>query len=259
MSAQHRPRRRADLSQHFLRSRNVARKLVARSSISSADLVVEIGPGRGMLTRELAARCRSLVAVEADARLADQLRAEFSESPSVEIVQADFLQVPPPTRPHKVFANIPYNRTAMIIQRLLNAQVQPTDAYLIVQLEAAERFAGMPYAPETQASLLLKPWWQIEILSRLARTDFDPPPRVDSVLLWLASRPRPLIDESQRSQYEHFIKSVFGRSGRTVRQCVRALLTGPQVRRLARDLRFGVNSPPSALTFDQWLGVFRFL
>ena len=212
-----------------------------------------------MLTRELAERCQSLVAVEADGRLADLLQTQFSDSPRVQIVHADFLRIPPLDRAHKVFANIPYNRTAAIIRRLVNARVVPIDAYLIVQLEAAERFAGTPYAPETQASLLLKPWWQIEILSRLARTDFDPPPRVDSVMLWLASRTRPLVEESWRSQYEHFIRSVFGRRGRTVRQCVRGLLTVPQVRRLARDLRFEVDSPPSALTFDQWLGVFRFL
>ena len=67
----------------------------------------------------------------------------------------------------------------------------------MIQREAAERFAGSPCSRETLSSLLLKPWWQIEIVRRFCRTDFDPPPSVDAVALWLARRTRLLVDRFQ--------------------------------------------------------------
>ena len=137
-------RRRAELSQHFLRSRALAASLVAQSSISRDDFVVEIGPGRGTLTRELARRCRRLLAVEIDERLYQGLRASFQEATHVVLVHDDFLRLPLPNVAYKVFANVPYNRTAAVVRCLVDADVPPVDAYLVLKREAAERFAGGP-------------------------------------------------------------------------------------------------------------------
>ncbi len=260
MSAQrYRTPRRGELSQHFLRSRALASSLVAQASISQHDLVVEIGPGRGMLTSELARRCKQLMAVELDQRLCHQLRERFQAAPHVSIVHNDFLRIGLPDAPYKVVGNIPYSRTAAIVRRLIDAPSPPEDAYLVVQREAAERFAGGPYAPETLPSLLLKPWCQAEIVRRLRRTDFDPPPSVDSVVLWLARRGRSLVDPSQRVAYRRFIGSCFGRRGNTIARCLGLEFTRRQIGRLGHNLRFDPSSPPSALSFDQWLGLFRFL
>ena len=254
-----RARRRAELSQHLLRGRPLAASLVDHSTVSRDDLVVEIGPGRGALTRALAERCRRLVAVEIDERLLADLRTGFRNAPHVEMVHGDFLRFGLPEGPYKVFGSIPYSRTAEIVRRLVDAPGPPEDAYLIVQREAAEWFAGVPYAPETLSSLLLKPWWQVEIVRRLRRTDFDPPPSVESVVLWLGRRSRPLVSDSQGDAYRRFVSDSFGRRGNTVRRCLGNVFTGRQIERLAIDLRFRWSDPPSSLTFDQWLGLFRFL
>ena len=111
---------------------------------------------------------------------------------------------------------------------------------------------------ERLQSLLIKPWWQVEILMRLRRTDFVPPPGVIPVLLWLARRARPLVSDSQSDLYRQFVTSVIGQGSSTVRQCLRQIFTPKQIRRLARELRFESGAPPSALTFDQWLGLFRY-
>jgi len=210
-----------------------------------------------MLTRELARACRRLVAVELDERLCDALRAEFSGVGHVNVVHGDFLTFPLPGTTYKIFANLPYVKTAEMIRHITQAPVPPEDAYCVVQKEAAERFAGSPYAPETLPSLLLKPWWQIEVSYRLRRVDFDPPPNVDSVMLWLARRARPLVDASHGRLYHDFITASFGR-GQTIRQCLRGVFTGQQILRLTRDLRFDTAAYPSDLTFDQWLGLFRY-
>ena len=133
-----------------------------------------------------------------------------------------------------------------------------TDAYLIVQREAAERFAGYPYNSETVRSLSLKPWWHAEILRRLRRTDFEPVPRVDTVLLWLMRRDRPLLREAEENSYLRFVESQLG-AARTVRASLRSIVTPRQARRLAQDLRFPLDAPPGALSLEQWLGVYRFL
>ena len=250
--------RRADLSQHFLRSRSLAASLIAQAPVKRNDLVVEIGPGRGMITRELARRCREVVAVEFDEALVEALRTRFPSDDRITIVRSDFLRFRLPDVPYKVLGNIPFNRTAAIVRRLVQADPPPRDAYLVVQREAAERFAGGPWSRETLSSLLLKPWWRIEIARRFRRTDFDPPPGVDAVALWLARRTRPLVDRLQAADYRRFIESCFGRDGHSTRRCLRFEFTRTQIQRLSRDLRFDPSGPPHRVTFDQWLALFRF-
>jgi len=149
----HRTRRRRELSQHFLRSRGLAASLVAQSSISSRDLVVEIGPGRGILTRELAERCSHLVAVELDHQLFAGLRKAFHDSPHIELVRGDFLHFTLPDTPYKVFGNIPFGQTAPIVRRLVEAPTPPDDVYCVVQREAGEGRLGAAVAgPPPQTS-----------------------------------------------------------------------------------------------------------
>ncbi len=194
--------------------------------------------------------------MELDAELAGDLAGRVGE-PNVLVIAGDFLHTPLPEPPYKVLANIPFARTAGIVRRLTEAAGPPEDAYLIVQREAAERFAGGPYAAEGVPSLLLKPWWHMEIVQRLRRTDFHPPPRVDPVVLRLMRRVRPLVEETERALYSSFVRGAYGRA-RTVRASLRRELTAEQLRRLGHDLRFDGSAPPSALSFDQWLGLYRF-
>ena len=196
--------------------------------------------------------------MEVDGALSQALRMRFLRDSRVTIVEADFLRFRLPDVPYKVLGNIPFNRTAAIVRRLVQADPPPQDAYLVVQREAAERFAGSPCARETLSSLLLKPWWQIEIARRFRRTDFDPPPGVDVVALWLARRTRPLVDRYQAVDYRRFIQSCFGRDGRSIRRCLRPQFTRTQIHRLSRNLRFDPSGPPGGLTFEQWLALFRF-
>lgn len=195
--------------------------------------------------------------MELDGALSEALRARFLSETRVTIVNSDFLRFGLPEVPYKVLGNIPFNRTAAIVRRLVQADSPPQDAYLVVQREAAERFAGSPFSRETLPSLLLKPWWQIEIVRRFRRTDFDPSPGVDAVALWLARRTRPLVDRFQAADYRRFIRSCFGRDGRSIGRCLRSELTRTQIHRLSRDLSFDASGPPRSLTFDHWLALFR--
>ncbi|MCH7734848.1 MAG: 23S ribosomal RNA methyltransferase Erm [Chloroflexi bacterium] len=251
--AQERPYR----SQHFLH-RGLAADLVARSSLSHRDHVVEIGAGRGVLTAELAGRCGSITAIEIDPALCRRLRDRFRGTPSVRIVEADFLLAQLPDAPYKVFSNVPYSRTADIVRHLRDAGRPPNEAMLILQTEAAGRFAGHPAGVETRQSLLLKPWWHVEVIRRLARTDFDPPPSVDSAVLWMARRGTPLVSPAEERRYQRLVHEAFGATGTDVAAGLQKFLSRTQITRLAHDLGFRITDKPSSLTFDQWLGVFRY-
>ncbi len=255
----YRARRRAELSQHFLRGRALAASIVAQSSITEDELVIEVGPGHGTLTRELLRRCGKLVTVEIDPILHRGLQESLGHRSDLTQVCGDFLQYDLPSVQYKVVANIPFNSTAAIVRRLVKAQRPPVDAYLVLQREAAEKFAGFPCAPESTSSLLLKPWWHIEIVRRFKRTDFRPEPAVDTVLLWLARRQRPLLEDAEVETYRDFLVAAFGRTGQTIEQCLDGIFTRRQISRLSSDLRFVPTSRPSDLSFEQWLGLFRFL
>lgn len=220
-------------------------------------MVVEIGPGRGALTRPLARRAQRVLAVEVDAELCAELRAAFAREASVEVVHADFLEWPLPRQPFKVFANIPFAHSAAIVRRLTQARPAPHDVYLVMEHPAARRFAGTPFGPETLRSLLLKPWWHAELACEIAPREFAPPARGPCALLWLAGRPRPLVESAHAALYADFVAAAFGRRGDRLEECLAGLLSREQLRRCARSLHFERDALPSALGFDQWLGLFR--
>ena len=162
------------------------RRIVDRSPIDPNDLIIEIGPGRGALTRRLAVATRQVIAIEKDPTLARRLSREVNSLGNVVIFEADFLQLPLPVTPYKVVANIPFNVTAAIVAKLTHAANPPEDASLVLQREAAERFMGQP--KQTLVSLQLQPWFNLSITYRFQRHDFVPVPQVDIVLLRFSKR-----------------------------------------------------------------------
>jgi 23S rRNA (adenine-N6)-dimethyltransferase len=173
---------------------------------------------------------------------------------NVEIMEEDFLQVRICERGFKIFANIPYNITADVLRRILFLYPTPTAAYLIVQKEAAEKYSGVPN--ETQCSVLSKPRFRFQILHQLHRNDFEPVPRVDSVLLGIEKRSPPLIGDDEIDLYNNFIRYGFGRWRRSLKCIFKPIFTYPQWKRLSAELRFPLNATPTNLTFEQWLGLF---
>lgn len=108
-------------SQNFLTSRAGIRRLIGLADIGSSDHVLEIGPGKGHITRELLPRCGRLTAVELDPRLWAGLRERFEGEDKLELIKGDFLKYPLPKGPYKVFANLPFSGTSAILKKLTRA------------------------------------------------------------------------------------------------------------------------------------------
>ena len=246
---------RIALAQNFLKSSKLVRSLLSASSIISDDIVYEIGPGRGIITAELAQIARKVIAIEKDLALVGGLRRRFQDVENVEIIANDFLKHCIHDREYKIFANIPYNITADILRKILYMPPFPTEAYLVMQKEAAQKFSGSPF--ETQFSVLAKPLFDIRIIRELRKTDFEPVPRVDSVLLRIEKRPSPLVRKEEISLYRSFIRYGFGRWKHNLKLIFKPVFTYPQWKRLSKDLYFPLDATPSQLSFLQWLGLFE--
>jgi 23S rRNA (adenine-N6)-dimethyltransferase len=242
-------------TQNFLKDPRLVARLLNQSSITPGDTVYEIGPGKGIITSQLATRCQRLIAIEKDPRLAALLRQHFSASPHVTIHTADFLSYPLPQQPYKVFANIPFNITAAIIAKLTTAHHPPTDAYLAIQAEAAATLLGQPH--ETLRGILLKPWFAPEITHHFQRHDFTPAPRVDVVMLRLRKRGPPLIAPKHTQTYRDLIVYTFTSHQRALAATLKTLFTGPQYKHISKTIGIPADTTPTALTFDQWLQLFH--
>ena len=265
-----RQRRKFCLAQNFLRSPALVRQLIGMSTIGPSDRVYEIGPGNGIITAELAAIARRVVAIEKDPELVRRLRERFRALENVEIVEEDFLAysfharlvngapfaaVGRQNSEYKLFANIPYNITARILRKVIDERCNLCDVYLILQKEAAEKFSGSPR--ETLFSILAKPFFEFEILFRLRRTDFWPVPHVDSVFLSIRRRTRPLLETRDVGPYRDFVQYGFGRWKPNLKLAFKNIFTYKQWKRLTRDLGFPLNATPTELSFEQWLGLYR--
>lgn len=247
-------RHRAQLSQNFLTDPRLVASLLDRIHLGGDGPVYEIGPGTGIITVELARRFRRVVAIEKDAHLAAELRRRFRACPQVSIYAGDFLRYHLPSQQYTVVANIPFNITSAIVAKLTEARHTPDVAYLIMQSEAANMFAGCPR--ESLRTVLLKPWFEVEIVHRFRRSDFVPAPRVDVVMLRLRKRGPPLVSQHDRQSYRDFTTYAYTHWRAAHRNPLSSIFTGRQLHEIERDLGHPILHSPSALTIADWLRLF---
>lgn len=244
------------LSQNFLKHPALVTSLLDRCDVGANDVVYEIGPGKGIMTEQLALRCRRVVAIEKDLCLAAQLRRRFAATPAVTIHQGDFLDYPLPHGPYKVVANIPFNITAAIVSKLTAAGCSPRDAYLAMQREAADVLLGRPH--ESLRSILCKPWFETETVYRFQRTDFDPAPRVDVVMLRLRKRGPPLVSPRDKQCFRDFVVHVYTTRHSQPMTALQSVFTRQQLRHVRHDLGLDANATPTSIAFEQWLDLFAY-
>ncbi|HLE06147.1 MAG TPA: 23S ribosomal RNA methyltransferase Erm [Candidatus Nanoarchaeia archaeon] len=240
---------RVRYSQNFLVSKSTVRLLLAKSSITKDDVVVEAGPGRGIITSELVRKAGRVIAVEIDPGLVNYLKS--IRAPNLSVVNADFLKFKLPVTPFKFFGNIPFNITSDIVRKLIKSHV--VDAYLIIQKEAAKKFSGKP--SESLFSLLVKPFFDLHPIHYFTPSDFSPVPKVSTALLRIKRRAKPLITD--RDSYSDFLSFVFSQRV-SFMLALHRVFTSKQLRRLSVDLNFPLDANPTDLSFNQWLSVFEY-
>lgn len=246
-------------SQNFLHSTKLVSDLLQKSSINKDDTVIEIGPGKGIITKQLAKQCKKVYAIEYDFCLYEKLKHLFGDTKNVEIIYGDFLKTDIPSNDkYKVFSSIPYNITAEILSRLTSVSNIPENSYIILQEEAARKYAGDPYNKESMRSLLLKPYFDFKIIYRLKNTDFTPVPKVNSVMLHIEKRSNALVESQETDLYKDFISYIFKMKGRNLRERLKYIFSNEQLKRLSKNIEFKITDSPTDLNFKQWLKVFQY-
>jgi 16S rRNA (adenine1518-N6/adenine1519-N6)-dimethyltransferase len=174
--------------QHFLRDRSILQRIVRFAGIRADDTVLEIGPGRGALTRELAAVARHVIAIEVDRDLIGDLRASLPAN--VTVIEGDALRVPWPDKRFRVVANLPYNVGTPLIQRFIEARARIEDVTVMLQKEVAERIGAAvgtgAYGP---LSILVQYYAHTRYGFTVPPGAFTPRPKVDSAVIRLEWKP----------------------------------------------------------------------
>ena len=243
------------MGQNFLKDERTARRIVSESGAGPDDLVVELGAGGGMLTRQLARVSRRVIAVEYDPYWVSRLKERFADYGNVRIVRGDALRVTFPREPFVVVANVPFHITTPLLHRLLDDPTAPLmGAYLVVQREVALKHARP--APTTMKTLNWSPWYELSAGLQLPADAFYPKPKVDACLMVAAKRGPPLVRPCHRDHFLALVRRAFEGRGNAVGRVLRPTFTRTQLRRLARDGGLSLDSFPSMLTVHQWADVF---
>jgi 23S rRNA (adenine-N6)-dimethyltransferase len=231
---------------HCLRSRALAVELVREAGVKAGELVLDLGAGDGMLTGPLVASGARVVAVELDSASIAALRRRFRTD--AEIVEADALTVTLPREPFAVVANLPFAVGTPILRRLLDDPLVPLrQADVIVEWGLAAKRAAV--WPTTLTSVYWSAWNRLELVRRLPRACFAPPPAVDAALLRIVRRNEPLVPNEDAHDYHAFLHRSF-RDAPVVRLV-------PEARGLATELGFDRHARARDLDARQWAALFR--
>lgn len=206
------------LGQHFLTSQSALKQIVEVGNVTSGDIVVEIGPGNGVLTEALVGKAGKVIAIEKDNQLAGMLKEKFSRAIqgfSLELIAGDVLDFDPTTIKqsrkavtYKVIANIPYYITNAIIRLFLEAEAQPEQMVLLIQKEVAERIIARD-GKESILSIAVKAYGTPKIVAKVPAGAFNPPPKVDSAILSIEGISKKLFHSNSPAEAKVFEKAFF--------------------------------------------------
>jgi len=256
---------RKGLGQHFLVDDEVLKLVVSTAGLTPDDVVIEIGPGLGVLTRELAREAGQVVAVELDDKLAAILQQTLTPFDNVTIVNEDVLRLEPATllqehRPkpspvgsYKVVANLPYYITSPVLRHFLEASAKPQTMVVMVQKEVAEAIAARP-GRMSPMSVSVQFYGEPIIISRVPAQCFYPAPEVDSAILRVDVYPQPVVPVTDVKGFFELVRAGFSASRKQIANSLAQGLELPKPEVLSLLEKSGIVPQRRAetLTLGEW-------
>ncbi|MFQ5933846.1 MAG: 16S rRNA (adenine(1518)-N(6)/adenine(1519)-N(6))-dimethyltransferase RsmA [Dehalococcoidia bacterium] len=260
-------RAKKSLGQHFLTDRRVLSKILGAAQVAAQDLVLEVGPGLGALTQELAARARRVVAIEVDEALASLLRRELSQLPNLEIVVGDILEMKPGELVrnqglgdsqrsdmlprYKVVANLPYYIANPVLRHFLEASHKPSRMVVMVQKEVGETIVAQP-GKMGLLSLGVQVYGKPFIVCRVPSRSFYPSPKVDSVVVAIDVYGEPVVEEPEA--FFRIARAGFSAPRKQLHNSLSQGLAKPadEVKELLRGVGIDGRRRASTLSLEEW-------
>jgi len=258
------------LGQNFLKDDAVVQRIVESANLSSDDVVVEIGPGKGVLTELLAKKCKKVIAIELDERMVEFIKNKFSGIKNVEIIHGDILKINLPELVHgqqftvhgyKVIANLPYYITSPIIRLLLETEFPPSEMILMVQKEVAERIVAKPGEMSILA-VSVQYYAEPSYLFTVPRSAFDPEPKVESAVIKIVNSSRSTVhSKDEAKNFFRMVKAGFSAKRKTL---VNNLSNGlhvdkKEIEEKLISLGFSKNTRAQELGVEDWRSLEKLL
>ncbi len=247
------------LGQHFLKSEKALAQIVAAGNLGADDVVLEIGPGEGVLTERLLARVKKVVAIEKDRELIPLLQDKFSNeirSKKLELIEGDILKLDLSSNlslaKYKLVANIPYYITGAIIERFLSADRQPSTMVLLIQKEVAERIVAKD-GKESVLSIAVKAYGVPRLVAKVPAGAFSPAPAVDSAVIAIEAISKDFFKSVEEQKFFALLKGIFGKKRKQLAGSLSDFL-GNRARAasLLAELSIGEKVRPEELSVAQW-------
>ncbi|MBI4432933.1 MAG: ribosomal RNA small subunit methyltransferase A [Candidatus Omnitrophica bacterium] len=253
---------RKKMGQNFMVDRDTFCFIADALEVKKGEVVLEIGPGLGFLTRELTARQAKVIAVEKDARMAVSVDSRLCGNDKVKMIQKDILAVDLEkdlgiAQPIKIAGNIPYNITSPILEWLIEQRKHVSQTVLTVQWEVAQRLSAQPGTKIWGAiSIFTQVYAEIEILRKVGKAYFFPSPKVDSAVIRLRFSPRPRFEIGDQQNFFKIVRRAFQKRRKTVLNALEdAAVPGFEKEALKKALLRADIDPgrrPETLTIPEW-------
>ncbi len=254
---------RKRLGQHFLIDTEVLQLITSAAGLTPDDTIIEVGPGLGILTRELAGLAGSVIAIELDDKLAATLKETLSPLPNVTIINDNVLNVDPATllsepKKYKVVANLPYYITSPVLRHFLEAAVKPERMIVMVQKEVAEIIAAEP-GHRSLLSIGVQFYGEPKIISRVPAQSFYPAPEVDSAILRIDPHPQPMVPVADEKSFFDLVRAGFTASRKQLANSLAQGLGLPKAEMLPLLEKSGIAPQRRAetLTLEEWVQLWR--
>jgi len=200
------------LGQHFLKSEGIVNQIIKASELTKKDVVLEIGPGRGVLTKELIKKTEKVVAIEKDKKLFDFLQEKFKDTKNLELVHGDILKIEHwklienyklKIENFKVVANIPYYITSRFLRNFLESEKQPNLIVLMIQKEVAERIVAQP-PHMSKLSVSVQAYGKPKIIEKVPKKYFSPRPKIDSAIIKIEKISKEFFSKDKLDEQKFF-------------------------------------------------------
>jgi len=254
---------RKSLGQHFLSDIGTASRILRAADLSEDDVVVEIGPGHGVLTKRLVTRVKRVIAVELDEELAAALPARLDHPDNLTCVEADartvdLAEIIAPDTSYKVVANLPYYAANPIVRRLLESEPKPSVLVVMVQQEVAKNMVSPP-GEMGILSVATQFYANAKMVCSVPPKSFRPPPKVTSAVVRLTVLPEPAAEVASQEDFFTVVKAGFAAPRKQIRN---SLSQGLQIEPVSGgDIlkRAGIDATrrPQTLDIAEWAAIYR--